>query len=121
MMRFPQTYLKYVFKPSLRSRRFADILKNAPIDLGISFVKLSETEFFKVYQEVTEHRLQVNKVFTITPDPIKLYSSKFEEFVEIPVPSSDLGVHPIYCRLLSKYRREGMVRGTRFCITKPFS
>lgn len=110
MLRLPPTYLKYVFKPDWRSQRFANILENASLDFGISFVDVLEGRMYKIYQEITEHRLEVNEVFAISPDQMQLYSSKFEDLVEIPIPSSHVGIRPISCRLLSKRRRRGMVR-----------
>ena len=109
MLRVPQTYLKYTLNPDIRSYRFENILQNASIDFGISLMKLFEGNTYKIYQEITEHRLKVNKVFTISPDPLQLYSSKFGKLVDIPIPSSHVEVQPISCRLLSKNCRKGMV------------
>lgn len=105
----PVTYLKYSIKPDLRAQRFTNYLANGPLDFGISLVNLFEHKIFRVYQELKEHKLEVNNVFTVPPEPLHLHSAKLDTLVNIPVPSAHIGAHPISCRLLSKYRRTGMV------------
>jgi hypothetical protein len=60
-------------------------------------------------QNFLSHRLQVNKMLKISPEPIQLDSTKINGKVDIAIPSSHVGVRPIPCRLLSAKARLGMV------------
>lgn len=55
-------------------------------------------------------KVEVNKVFKIQPEKMKLKSEASGELVNIPLPVSHTGDGPITCRLISAKRRKGMVR-----------
>ena len=54
-------------------------------------------------------KVDVNKVFKLPPEPLQLYSQKFEKNVDIPLPQAHTGLGAVSCRLLSAKCREGMV------------
>lgn len=55
-------------------------------------------------------KLKVNKVFKILPEPLAIYSEKLDKMVDIPLPTSHIGLQPLSCRLLSAKKRKGMVK-----------
>lgn len=60
-------------------------------------------------QNIFYHRLAVNKLIKISPEPIKMRCLKTNKVIDIPIPSSHLKTSPISCRLLSATKRCGMV------------
>lgn len=108
-LRIPPTFLKYWFSEKLLARRMVDIFENVEVNFGKNLMELPETKIFGIYQHLTEHKISVNEVLFITPEPLQLFSEKTGKLVEIPVPSSHIGEKPIACRLFSAQRREGMV------------
>lgn len=54
-------------------------------------------------------KVDVCKVFTIPPEPLQVFSKKFDKLIDIPLPSSHIGLGSVSCRLLSAKRRKGMV------------
>ena len=58
---------------------------------------------------IVGYKVDVNKVFKIPPEPLQVYSKKFEKMIDIPVPKSHIGSGSVSCRLLSAKRRKGMV------------
>lgn len=59
------------------------------------------------------YKVEVNKVFKIPPEPLQIFSKKFNKMVDIPLPKSHTGLGPVSCRLLSARRRKGMVGGSQ--------
>lgn len=59
---------------------------------------------------VTGCKVKVNKVFKIPTKFFQLRSEKLDKMVDIPVPSSHIGLKPVQCRLISKQKRNGMVK-----------
>lgn len=114
MLRLPYAYLKYFLCPELLSRRIVDINENSQCYFGKSIMNLLETNIFKIFQEITEHRISVNKLFQIPPKPLQVFSRKHETHIEIPVPSLHIGTRQLTCRLLSSRWRKGMVRRNTF-------
>lgn len=55
-------------------------------------------------------KLRVNKIFQITTEPMQLYSESSKSMVDIPIPTSHMGVSSIQCRLMSAEKRKGMVK-----------
>lgn len=109
LLRFPHTFVKYLLSPERLSRRLISIYDDTSIHFVKTLMGMFEHPVYRVYQELTESRIAVNEVFTIYPDPLKMKSDRNGELVDIPVPQSHLGVHPITCRLLSARRRKGKV------------
>jgi hypothetical protein len=64
------------------------------------------------------YKVEVNKVFKIPPEPLQVYSGKFEKMVDVPIPKSHTGIGPVPCRLLSAKRRKGMI-GEPSCTVEP--
>ena len=58
---------------------------------------------------IVGYKVEVNKVFKIPPEPLKIYSEKFDKMVDIPLPRSHTGLGAVSCRLLSAKKRKGMV------------
>lgn len=109
LLRVPHTFFKYLLSSDSLSKRIVDITENSQADFGRSLLDLFEMDVYGIYQAISEHKIAVNKIFKIQPDPLQVYSEKHGRLVEIPVPSSHIGVAPIHCRLLSKQHRQGMV------------
>jgi Hormone-sensitive lipase (HSL) N-terminus len=58
--------------------------------------------------QIVGYKVDVNKVFKISPEPLQIFSESLNKLVDIPIPHSHIGKHPISCRLLSARRRKGM-------------
>lgn len=108
-LRIPFTAMKYLFNPELLSRRLVQIHKYTEVGFWKSMYNLQETTPYIIFQEIFEHKVGVNYAFKISPEPLKLQSDEKEELVDIPIPKSHIGAHPIKCRLYSKQHRQGMV------------
>lgn len=109
LLRLPFTALKYFFNPELLSRRLVAIHKNTEVGFWKSTYNLQNTIPYFIFQEIVEHQVAVNYAFNIAPEPLKLHSDKSGKLVEIPVPISHIGLHPVKCRLFSNQHRKGMV------------
>lgn len=70
---------------------------------------MAEIKFMQVLPQLVGHKVEVNKVFKIPPEPMKVFSKKFNKNIDIPVPHSHTGTGPVSCRLLSAKMRKGMV------------
>lgn len=106
----PHTFVKYFLDPDSLSKRLVEIYENSQHGFPRTVTSLFELSVYGIYQELTEHKIDVNKVLKIPTDPLKLYSEKFGKLIDIPVPKSHVGVKPILCRLQAARRRKGMVR-----------
>ena len=78
---------------------------------------LTETTVFNIFQYFSQPKIAINKDFTISCEPLQLYSEKLGKHVEIQIPSSHAGNKPINCRLLSAKKRDGMVSYLKFLLT----
>lgn len=58
---------------------------------------------------IVGYKVDICKVFKIPPEPLQIYSKKFDKMMNIPIPTSHTGPGAISCRLLSAKRRRGMV------------
>lgn len=58
---------------------------------------------------IVGYKVEVNKVFKIPPEPLQVYSEKYDKMVDVPLPKSHTGIGPVSCRLLSAKKRKGMV------------
>lgn len=74
------------------------------------------SKFYILLQDLSEHRISVNEVILIPPNPLQIYSDEFKTMIDIPIPSSHIGIEPIKCRLQSAKIRKGMVRLIRFSV-----
>lgn len=110
LLRVPHTFLKYLLFTDTLSKRMVEITKNAQVGYGRSLLDMFEMNVYGIYQAISEHKIGVNKTFKIIPNPLEVYSKLHGRLIDIPLPSSHIGVAPINCRLLSKQHRKGMVR-----------
>lgn len=55
------------------------------------------------------YQVDINRVFKIPPEPLQIFSKKFNKMIDIPVPHSHIEKRPVSCRLLCTRRRKGMV------------
>lgn len=74
-----------------------------------SFWYLSEGKLMHTLPSLVGYKVDVNKVFKIPPEPLQVFSKKFDKLVDIPLPKSHTPMRPVSCRLLSAKLREGMV------------
>lgn len=103
---------KYFWNPELRARRIVHLSQYAGIDFCKAFWSLTEGELMYALSVTTVfgHKIKVNRLITIPPEPLEIASTlNSNEMIQIPVPSSYLGVGPVSARLLSNVRREGMI------------
>jgi hormone-sensitive lipase len=70
---------------------------------------MAEIKFMQVLPQLVGYKVEVNKVFKIPTEPMKVFSKSLNKFVDIPIPQSHIGIQPITCRLLSAKKRKGMV------------
>lgn len=59
---------------------------------------------------MTGCKVRVNKVFEIPAKSFQLRSEALDKMVDVPVPSSHIGLKPVQCRLISKKKSNGMVK-----------
>lgn len=113
LLRFPHTFVKYLLSPERLSRRLISIYDDTSIHFVKTLMCMFESPTYRIYQELTESHIAVNKVFKIQPVLLKMKNDKTNDFVEIPVPKTHSGVRSIMCRLLSAKKRKGKV--SQFC------
>lgn len=101
---------KYYWNPELRARRIVNLSQHAGIDFCKAFWSLTEGELMYALPNVFGVKIKVNRLITIPPEPLELENVAIANtMVNIPVPSSHLGVGPVTARLLSSVRRDGMI------------
>lgn len=101
---------KYLVDPELRARRIVNISQNAEVDFCKEFWSLSEGELAHALPSVLGTAVKVNVVVAIPAEPLRMEAADGAGMVDIPVPSSHLGVGvPVSARLLSASRRRGMM------------
>lgn len=103
---------KYFWNPELRARRIVNLSQYAGIDFCKAFWSLTEGELMYALSVTTVfgHKIKVNRLITIPPEPLQIASTvNPNEMIQIPVPSSHLGVGSVTARLLSNVRRDGMI------------
>ncbi|XP_067012042.2 hormone-sensitive lipase isoform X2 [Anabrus simplex] len=101
---------KYFMDPELRARRIVNISQHASVDFCKSFWLLAESELLSRLPGMICPAIAVNKVIMIPPEPIEVINPDGTK-VQIPLPTSHIGIAPIQVRLLSAVRREGMKIG----------
>lgn len=70
---------------------------------------MAENKFLKVLPQLIGYKVDVNKVFKLPLEPMKVFSPKIDKFVDVPIPHSHIGPNPVSCRLISAKKRKGMV------------
>lgn len=84
------TTTKFLADPEERAKRIVNISKNATIDFLKSFWFLSESELMGQLPSVVAQSVDICKVIQLPPEPLTLTVNGRE--VEIPVPSSHIGI-----------------------------
>lgn len=97
-----------------------ELFENSEMDFLKALIGAGDSKFYILLQDLSEHRIAVNEVIQIPPNPLQIYSDERKKLIDIPIPSSHIGIQPIKCRLQSAKIRKGMVRLMRF-ETKLFS
>lgn len=101
---------KYYLNPELRAKRYLNISLYAGVGFLKSFLSMPENRFIRVIPQVFGAKIKVNELITIAPEKLEMENiNDATKMVEIPAPSSHLGVGPVTVRLLSSVRREGMI------------
>ena len=109
LLRVPPAFIIYYLYEDLLAKKIVEILESVEVDFGKKLMNLTEMKIFGVFQYFSEAKICVNKVFTISPEPMQVHSEKLGKVVKIPIPSSHIGTKPINCRLFSASKRDGMV------------
>lgn len=110
LLRLPFDFIKYLLSPDRLANRLVDVFDNAETKFSKSLLKQVDSSIFLRFQDLVEHKVGVNQVFHIPPEPLRVDCERTGGMVDIPVPSCHIGVQPIACRLLSASQRTGMVR-----------
>lgn len=104
---------KYYRNPELRAKRFVEVSLYADINFSKQLLSLNEQDsVLSSMPWVLASKVKINKLITIAPEPLELeedgdrHNSKM---VQIPIPTSHVGVSSLPARLLSHVRREGMI------------
>lgn len=101
--------------PELCSQRIVNITKSADIEFLKTYWFLGEAKLIQAIPNIVGIKVQINKVFTIPPEELKLYSEKFQENVTIPAPCIHTGKRSVHARLISKNSISGMVGERQNC------
>lgn len=101
---------KFLLDPELRARRIVNLSQNSDVYFCKAFWLLSESELMAKVPSIVGTTVKVNKVIKIPPERLQCLNRVTTEWVDIPIPSSHIGVAPIQARLLSATNRKGMVR-----------
>ncbi|CRL00605.1 CLUMA_CG013865, isoform A [Clunio marinus] len=100
---------KYFLDPENCAQRIVNISHNADINFCKSYWFLAEGKLMHSLPGIVGYKVDVNKVFKIPPEPLQIYSEKHNKNIDIPLPTSHIGLGSVSCRLLSAKRRQGMV------------
>lgn len=117
-LRLPYNFCRHFLSPMLLSRRLVYLFDNAQLDFARSMMDLPEYKPYRIYQEISEHKISVNEEVKIPPEPLQVYSESLGRFIDIPIPSSHIGIKPVCCRLLSNRKRSGMVIKLTFSLSE---
>ncbi|KAG5674630.1 hypothetical protein PVAND_004584 [Polypedilum vanderplanki] len=109
LLGIPLSFLKFTIWPEECGRRSEQLIRNSDVDFFSFGMQAFTMKISCFIQNFLSHRLQVNKMIKISPEPIQIESTKFNGKIEIPIPSSHINVRPIPCHLLSAKARDGMV------------
>ncbi|XP_066257180.1 hormone-sensitive lipase isoform X3 [Euwallacea similis] len=104
------TTTKYITDPEQRAKRIVNISQSADVDFCKAFWFLSESELMNQLPSVVSPTVAVCKVIVIAPEPLSLNVNGKE--IEVPVPTSHIGLKSVQVRLISYHVRKGML-GTK--------
>ncbi|KAG5674631.1 hypothetical protein PVAND_004585 [Polypedilum vanderplanki] len=79
------------------------------VDFCKSFWFMSESPAMHTLPNALSDSMDINKIFKIPAEPLKVFSEKFQQHIDIPLPHSHIGIQPVSCRLLCARKREGML------------
>jgi len=110
LFRLLTSFTRNVFDPIKRADAFIRACEKASTEYCKAFWFLTEGKFLHTLPSLTAKSVEVNKIFEIQTEPMKIHSSKSDEMIDVPIPSSHIGLGPVNCRLLSKSKRKGMLK-----------
>jgi hormone-sensitive lipase len=70
---------------------------------------MAENKFMQVLPQLVGYKVEVNKVFKLPPEPMKVFSKILNKMIDVEIPHSHTGPGPVSCRLISAKKRVGMV------------
>jgi len=70
---------------------------------------MTELDALHTLPNAFAHKIAVNKTFKIPAEPMITFSEKHQKLIDIPLPHSHFETKPVSCRLMSIYKRDGMV------------
>jgi hormone-sensitive lipase len=106
---------KYYMDPELCSQRIVNITKSANIEFLKMYWFLGEGKLMQAMPNIVGIKVQINKVFTLPPEDLKVSSEKLGTMVTIKAPSTHTGKRTVHARLLSSHSRSGMVGERQNC------
>ncbi|CAF4875604.1 unnamed protein product [Pieris macdunnoughi] len=98
---------QYLIDPELRARRIVNISQSASVEFCKAFWFLTESEIMRRVPSLMSTTVAVNKLITITPQPLVVATVGGEEKTVLP-PNSHIGLHDLNVRLISVNKRNGM-------------
>lgn len=100
---------KYNLKPELRAERYLRVTTYSDVYFAKCFLNLTEYDLLHGPANMFNAKINVNRLITIAPEPLEIENvHDRKRMVQIPIPSSHLGVGSVTVRLLSNVRRHGM-------------
>ncbi|KAL7041373.1 hypothetical protein ACKWTF_000748 [Chironomus riparius] len=100
---------KYFLKPKHRGHKFVASSEKGDIEFCKKFWFMTELDALHTLPNVFAHKIAVNKTFKIPAEPMQTFSDKHQKFIDIPLPHSHFETKPVSCRLMSMYKRDGMM------------
>ncbi|XP_059062892.1 hormone-sensitive lipase [Achroia grisella] len=99
---------QYIIDPEMRARRIVNISQSASVEFCKAFWFLAESEIMKRVPSLMSSTVAVNKLITIPPEPITVYTTDGKETTVLP-PTVHIGLQGLNVRLISVNKRMGMV------------
>ncbi|XP_075976772.1 hormone-sensitive lipase isoform X2 [Anticarsia gemmatalis] len=98
---------QYLIDPEMRARRIVNISQSASIEFCKAFWFLAESEIMKRVPSLMSPPVAVNKIITISPEPITVLNTDGKETTVLP-PTVHIGLQGLNVRLMSVNKRTGM-------------
>ncbi|XP_068629365.1 hormone-sensitive lipase [Battus philenor] len=98
---------QYLIDPEMRARRIVNISQSANVEFCKAFWFLAESEIMKRVPSLMSSTVAVNKLITITPEPLTVVKMDGKETTVLP-PTVHIGLQSLNVRLISVNKRTGM-------------
>lgn len=109
--KIPYSILKYAFSDEKRSLKAALTYDKVDVDFVKRTWSLYENKTLaNLLIRLPGQKLTLNRTFYIEPKQLTIMKENDNGEFEVPIPSSQIGVKDIQCRLISKTIRRGMVK-----------